>query len=196
MNVTKSQAGADNMLLLYTVLIEEDDEKIRFEKIYNLYKKKMWYAANSVLSDAYLAEDAVHNAFIGIAKNVKKIGDTDSPETLAYVVTAAKNCAIDILRKNKALPETNIDELYDVSDKRTELLNSAFETQDFIVNALAAMPAVYRDVLYLLTVRQLSEKEIAGLLGRKPGTVHQQVRRGRAILKEELMKGEKTNGNK
>ena len=40
------------------------------------------------------------------------------------------------------------------------------------------------------------EKEIAELLGRKPGTVHQQVRRGRMILKEELMKGAKVNGNK
>ena len=58
------------------------------------------------------------------------------------------------------------------------------------------MPDTYRDVLYLLVVEQMSEKEIAELLGRKPGTVHQQVRRGRAILKEELMKGASVNGNK
>ncbi len=58
------------------------------------------------------------------------------------------------------------------------------------------MPTVYRDVLYLLIVEQMSEKKIAELLGRKPGTVHQQVRRGRAMLKEELMKGAKVNGNK
>ena len=61
------------MLSFFTLSIEDDADKVKFEKIYVLYKKKMWYAANSILSDAYLAEDAVHNAFIGIARNIKKI---------------------------------------------------------------------------------------------------------------------------
>ena len=184
------------MLVFYTLLIEEDDDKAKFEKIYTLYKKKMWYAANSVLNDSHLAEDAVHNAFIGIAKNMSKIEDADSQKTLAYVITAAKNTAIDILRKNKGIQETDIDELYDVSDKESSSFYKAFETEDFITKTLAVMPAVYRDVLYLLIVEQMTEMEIAELLGRKPGTVHQQVRRGRMILKEELMKGAKVNENK
>ena len=183
------------MLVFYTLLIEEDSDKAKFEKIYTLYRKKMWYTANSVLSDSYLAEDAVHNAFIGIAKNIKKI-DTESQKTLSYVITASKNAAIDILRKSKGITETDIDELYDVSDKESSSFDRALETEDFIENTLAAMPSVYRDVLYLLIVEQMSEKEIAELLGRKPGTVHQQVRRGRTMLKEELMKGAKVNGNK
>ncbi|MBE6776160.1 MAG: sigma-70 family RNA polymerase sigma factor [Ruminococcaceae bacterium] len=183
------------MLLFYTLLIEEDNDKAKFEKIYALYKKKMWYTANSVLSDSYLAEDAVHNAFIGIAKNIKKIDAADSPKTLSYVITAAKNAALDILRKNKGLTEADIDELYDVSDKESSSFYQNLEAEDFVVKILAAMPETYRDVLYLLVVEQMSEKEIAELLGRKPGTIHQQVRRGRAILKEELMKGAKVNGN-
>lgn len=184
------------MLLFYTLLLEEDDDKIKFEKIYTLYRKKMWYAANSVLSDEYLAEDAVHNAFIGIAKNMKKIEAVDSPKTFSYVITAAKNAALDILRKNKGLSETDIDELYDVSDKESSSFDRVLETEDFIVKALAEMPTLYRDVLYLLVVEQMSEKEIAEFLNRKPGTIHQQVRRARAILKKELMKGAKVNGNK
>ncbi len=184
------------MLLFYTLLIEEDDDKAKFEKIYTLYRKKMWYTANSVLSDSYLAEDAVHNAFIGIAKNMKKIEVVDSSKTLSYVITAAKNAALDILRKNKGLTETDIDELYDVSDKESSSFYQNLETEDLIIKILATMPETYRDVLYLLVVEQMSEKEIAELLGRKPGTIHQQVRRGRAILKEELMKGAKVNGIK
>lgn len=184
------------MLVFYTLLIEEESDKAKFEKIYTLYRKKMWYAANSILNDSHLAEDAVHNAFIGIAKNMKRIEDADSQKTLSYVITAAKNAAIDILRKNKGIQETDIDELYDVSDKESGSFYKAFEAENFIEKTLAAMPAVYRDVLYLLVVEQMTEKEIAELLGRKPGTVHQQVRRGRMILKEELMKGAKVNGNK
>lgn len=184
------------MLLFYTLLIEEDDDKAKFENIYLLHKKKMWYAANSVLTDPYLAEDAVHNAFTGIAKNIKRIDDPESSKTLSYVVTAAKNCAIDILRKRKGMNEANIDELYAVSDKNSSSFYSEIETEDLIVKILAAMPAVYKDVLYLLIVEQMTEKEIAALLGRKPGTIHQQVRRGRTILQEELKKGAKSNGHK
>ena len=183
------------MLFFYSAFIEEDDNKTKFEKLYSMYNKKMWYAANSVLSDAYLAEDAVHNAFIGIAKNIKKISDVESAKTLAYVITASKNAAIDMLRQRKGFDETNIDGLYDVSDNESTSPFEAVETEDLIVNILQQIPETYRDVLYLLLVEQMTEKEIAILLGRKPGTVHQQVKRGRTILKK-LMKGAHINENK
>ncbi len=184
------------MLLFYTLLIEEDNDKTKFEKIYTLYRSKMWYAANAVLSDAYLSEDAVHNAFIGIAKNINKINDIDSSKTLSYVITASKNAAIDILRKTKNITEADIDDFYDISDKESSSFDKTLETEDLIVSTLRKMPSVYRDVLYYLIVEQMSEKEIASLLGRRPGTIHQQVRRGRMILQEELTKGAKINGNK
>ena len=66
------------MLLIYTLHIEEENDRIKFEKIYSLYKNKMWYAANQILSDAYLSEDAVHNAFIGIAKNIIRISSAET----------------------------------------------------------------------------------------------------------------------
>ncbi|MBQ9945773.1 MAG: sigma-70 family RNA polymerase sigma factor [Clostridia bacterium] len=184
------------MLLIYTLHIEEENDRIKFEKIYSLYKNKMWYAANQILSDAYLSEDAVHNAFIGIAKNIKRISSADSQKALSYCITAAKNAAIDILRKNKGIQETDIDGLYDISDKKSSSFYEVLETKDIIEKAVAALPTVYRDVLYLLIAEQMSEKEIAGLLGRRPGTVHQQVKRGRKILQEEIMKGAKINGDK
>lgn len=176
-------------MLLYSLLIDEENDKEKFEIIYKLYSKKMWYAANAILSDSFLAEDAVHNAFIGIAKNIDKIADPNSTRTLSYVITAAKNGAIDILRKTKGNNETDIDELFYVSDNSSAFYKT-IETEDSIKKAIASIPSVYRDVLYLLTVEQMTEKEIAQLLNRKPSTVHQQVRRGRLLLKEILKKGE------
>lgn len=184
------------MLAFYTVLIDENDDRLKFEQIYTLYKKKMWYTANAVLSDGYLAEDAVHNAFVGIAKNMKRIDDVNSPKTLSYVITAAKNAAIDLLRKNRSLTEVNIDELYDISDNNSSSFYESFEIENTVQEILLQMPSIYRDVLYLLLVEEMTEKEIASFLGRKPGTVHQQVRRGRKILQNELMKGANSDGSK
>lgn len=178
------------MLSFYTVLIEEDDDRVKFEQIYTIYKKKMWYAANSVLRDGYLAEDAVHNAFVGIAKNMKRISDAESDETLYYVITASKNAAIDIFRKNRRGAEVNIDELYDIGRPS---FYGEFEIENSVQEILLKMPSIYRDVLYLLIIEEMPEKEIAALLGRKPGTVHQQVKRGRKILQSELEKGAKAD---
>lgn len=177
------------MLCFYTVLIEDNDDKLKFQEIYTIYKKKMWYAANSVLSDSYLAEDAVHNAFLGIACNMSRIDEVNSKKTYAYVITAAKNAAIDILRKNKSDAVINIDELYNVSDSQSNSFYEKLETKDAVEKILSNIPQIYRDVLYLLIVEGMSEKEIASFLNRKPGTIHQQVRRGRKILEEELKKG-------
>lgn len=184
------------MLAFYTVFMDEDDDRAKFEQVYTLYKKKMWYTANAVLSDGYLAEDAVHNAFVGIAKNINKVDDVNSSKTLSYVITAAKNAAIDLLRKNRSHTEINIDELYDLSDTNSSSFYQSFETENTVQEILLKMPSIYRDVLYLLLVEEMTEKEIASLLGRKPGTVHQQVRRGRKILQNELRKGVNSDGSK
>lgn len=184
------------MLAFYTVFIDEEDDKAKFEQVYTLYKKKMWYTANEVLADGYLAEDAVHNAFVGIARNMKKVGDVNSSKTLAYMITAAKNAAIDLLRKQKSHTTVNLDELYDICDEKSSSFVQSFEAENTVQEILLSMPSIYRDVLYLLLVEEMTEKEIASLLGRKPGTVHQQVRRGRKLLQDELKKGVTHDGSK
>ena len=47
------------MLSFYSTLTDSDSEKSKFEIIYNLYKKRMWYVANEILNDPLEAEDAV-----------------------------------------------------------------------------------------------------------------------------------------
>lgn len=184
------------MLSFDKVPLNEDDDKAKFQKLYIAYRQKMWYAANCVLSDEYLAEDAVHNAFIGISKNMDKIGDIESSKTFSYVITAAKNAAIDIVRKRANSSPIDIGDLYGLSDTDSSSFSEKFEAEDALLAALKNIPEVYRDVLFYLTSENMTEKEIASLLGRKAGTVHQQVRRARILLKKELEKGATNNADK
>lgn len=53
----------------------------------------------NVLHDCFLAEDAVHNAFINLAKHMDGIGKPESLQTKRYLIAIVKNSAIDIYRK-------------------------------------------------------------------------------------------------
>lgn len=59
----------------------------------------MMKVALNVLKDTFLAEDAVHEVFIKIAKNMEKIGEIDATATKRYLLTITKNATIDIYRK-------------------------------------------------------------------------------------------------
>lgn len=46
-------------MLLFLSMIESEEEKNKFVQIYEMYRHFMWYIANEILWDTYLAEDAV-----------------------------------------------------------------------------------------------------------------------------------------
>ena len=53
-------------MLIYLQMIESEEDKSKFEAIYNKYRYLMFSVANRVLNNQYDAEDAVHQAFISI----------------------------------------------------------------------------------------------------------------------------------
>lgn len=171
------------MLLFYLSVIGGENEKCTFEYCYRSYYRQMFCVARGILSNNQDAEDAVHNAFIGIAKHVDVIHSADEDKRRGYCVTAARNAALNIIRTRKASDNIiSIDEMYDLYDEQTfeEIIEKA-EYQD-VLSVIRNMDATYRDVLYLRYVSDLPVKKIASVLDRKVSTVKQQLVRGKKIL--------------
>lgn len=78
------------MLALYLSLIDNEDDRDKFEFIYLIYRKRMVSEAYNILRNEYDAEDAVHDTFIKLARNMKAIDEPDSDKTLSYVLKAVK----------------------------------------------------------------------------------------------------------
>ncbi len=149
----------------------------------------MFYVAYAVLKDSYAAEDAVHEAFIAITRNISKIKDTDSAETAAYVCRAAKTRALNILEKKKRELERGrfIEENEEIPFEEAEFDRICAESEvSEIAKCINKLPDKYRDVLVLRYLDEMSAENIAELLGRKYETVKKQLLRGRSILKELL----------
>ena len=184
----EASIGERIMLTFYLSLIETEEDKTKFEQLYTLYRNRMWYAAHEVLNNSFDAEDAVHNAFVGIAKNMSSIGDAQSKETLAYVVTAAKNCALNISQRSRHKGTVSLDDFRDLPDESAFERLKSIENKRELLAAVEALPDKYRDVLFLHYYSGLSEKEIASLLGIGYAAVRKQTARARAMLAKKLLK--------
>ncbi len=165
---------------------EADRQKLK--AIYEVYRNRMYVTAFRVLEDPYRAEDAVHEAFIAISRNIGKLGEVDSVSTASYVIKAAKNTALNMIKKNHRATEISLDE---IKEKGEELLLEELctkETYKAVVRGVLALPEKYRDVLSLYYLNELTVKEIAQTLSRKESTVKQQLSRGRKMLINSIKK--------
>lgn len=171
------------MLMMYAAVIDDDEDMLRFERIYYGYRKQMLFVANELLHDTHEAEDAVQNALLGIARNIKSLSACDEKLIRSYVLTAAKNAALNLLpKKQRRDSEADIDEL-ELADTDDVFYKVAMsDDRERLMKAIDKLPHIYRDVLLLYCVYGLKASQTAQLLGRKTSTVNQQVTRGRKLL--------------
>lgn len=168
------------MLNLYLLMIDSNDDKNKFELIYNQYKNLMLNRAYDIIRDRGLAEDAVHNAFLNILKNLSKIDDVDSKKTKGFVIVITENCAKKIYNKQKKIVSISIDD-----NAPTDNLEEEFEVKEqirIIKERIKLLPDIYREVLILKYYNELSDKEISQVLNVPATTIRKRIYRGRLQL--------------
>ena len=169
-------------MLFYLSLLDTEEEKSKFEQIYNQYKYLMFYVANGILKDNYLSEDAVHEAFIKIAENIDHISDIICPQTKSYIVIITRKISLNILKKQKSY--IDIDEYSQIISDDYNLEDDVLSKFSFniIVEEIKNLHVTYKDVLFLTYVKDLSIKEISNLINVSNEAVKKRLQRGRKIL--------------
>lgn len=144
-------------MIIYLQMLETPEEKSKFEQLYLEYKGLMFHVAYEILHNEQDAEDAVHQAFVKIAENIKKIDDPICPKTHSYVVTIVENKAIDIYRKMKNHPTV---ELIDEIDG----IDVHYDGDNTLTQCILQLPARYREMILLRYHHGYSVREIAGMM--------------------------------
>lgn len=171
-------------MLTYLLLITGEENRGKFELLYEKYRKLMFYVANQVLQDPYLSEDAVHHAFLKIIENLDKIEDVQSHKTKSYIVTIVKNRAINLYNDRKRHVTVPLEEIqYNLSDD----LN-AQEDMDYFTKAVIQLSVIYQEVLKLKYIQEFSNSEIAQMLDISEATVRKRLERSKRKLEEILEK--------
>lgn len=166
-------------MLVYLQMIETDEDKFQFEQLYLKYRWLMYSVANRIVENKQDAEDAVHQAFVSIAENLHKVYEVDCPETKAYVVIISERKAIDIMRSNSR---------YSKAEAFDDLAGIQIETQfdDELSDAIAKLPARYREVILLRFAYGYSTKEIGRMIGLTQANVQRTLHRAKSLLQKKL----------
>lgn len=171
------------MLMIYASVIDDAADLRKFERIYYLYRDQMFFVANKILNDEHEAEDAVQNALLGIARNIRSLPDDDKRLVRAYTLTAAKNAALNLLpEKLRRDMQLDIDEVDIADDEDVFERVAASEDREIISRAIEKLPDIYGDVLLLHCVCGLGVERTALMLGRKKATVKKQLTRARKLV--------------
>lgn len=162
-------------MLMYLSMIETPDDKVKFERIYNRYRNLMYHVAYKVLSNHYDAEDAVHQAFVAIIRHLEKISDIDCPETRSFIVLITERKAIDLIRTRHSEKVIPLNE---------DLIGIEIPApgDHGLADALAKLPAHYREVLLLRFDNGYSAKELAQMLGMTESGVRKLIGRAKNAL--------------
>lgn len=171
--------------MFYLLLIDTEPDKRKFVIIHEKYRNLMLKVAYDVLKDFHEAEDAVQEAFIKVARNMKCVGEVDADKTRRFLITVTKNAAIDISRrkKSKSRFEVYVDEMEHCKAPVVYVeTDISIEQLDVLIN----LPVKYRDVFVLKYAGQYKNSEIARILGIKESAVRQRLARGKVKIQEEL----------
>ena len=145
-------------MIIYLQMLETPEEKSKFEQLYLEYKGLMFHVAYEILHNEQDAEDAVHQAFVKIAENIKKIDDPICPKTHSYVVTIVENKAIDQYRKQQK--HQTVELIDDIQGT-----NAHYEGDNDLTKCILKLPARYREMILLRYHHGYSVREIAGMMG-------------------------------
>lgn len=146
----------------------------RLEELVTQYENTLFRAALAILGDAQEAEDAVQDTFLRYLEKRPELKDETHEKAWLLRVTA--NSCKSVLRSRKRHPAVELLDVYPAPDQDSREL----------VEAVLELPANQRAAIHLFYYEGYSTKEIAHILGQRPGTVRSHLSRAREALRRHL----------
>ncbi len=131
---------------------------------------RLFRVAWAVTGDYHLAEDALQAAYVVTYAKWRRISQVDNPE--AYVRRVVVNQVLGWRRRASSTERPSAT----LPDTRTvESDEAAIDQTDVVWRGIQALAPRQRAIVVLRYYEQLSEAEIADVLGIRPGTVKSQA---------------------
>jgi RNA polymerase sigma-70 factor (ECF subfamily) len=170
----------------------EARDRTRFEEEALELSDQVYRVARRIAGSREDAEDLVQETYVRAFRNWRSY----EPRTnlRAWLLRILTNLNIDRGRRSQRAPDTqSLEEsdyflygkLDDQSESDVEKLVGQL-SQDSIVDALAAVPHDFRDVVVLVDLSDFSYADAARILDIPIGTVMSRLHRGRRVLKQQL----------
>lgn len=169
------------MLSAYMALIDDSSLRTKFETFYNENRLYGMRTAYNILHNEALAEEALSEAFLSLARRFQKVHNLPSHKLQAYFVITVKNTALNMLKKEKSIETVEYDD---------ELEHDDLPQADYsvLVDCIKQLGGTDREILYLRSELQLDYSEIAAALQISEAAARQRMRYAKSKLKKLLEK--------
>jgi RNA polymerase sigma-70 factor (ECF subfamily) len=174
-------------------IAEDARDRVRFEEEVLEHADQVYRVARRLVSSREEAEDLVQETYARAFRSRRSF--TPGTNLRAWLFRILTNLNIDRGRRVQRTPDTQpIEEgdyyLYNRLEETGEPTDEERVverlSQDSVVDALAAVPHNYRDVVVLVDIGDFSYADTAQILDVPIGTVMSRLHRGRRVLKQAL----------
>jgi RNA polymerase sigma factor (sigma-70 family) len=168
-----------------------DGDRQALADLYSRYQRSLFSYLLQLTPDHGLAEELLQDTLVAVWKSARSFEGRSSVQT--WIISIARRQAHNTLRQRK-LPlanETDLERLVS-TDPETEDCALAFIGRDELTETFNQLPQVYREVLVLTFIHELSYQETADILGVPVGTIKSRLNNARRLLRTILDVGERT----
>lgn len=173
------------MLLL---LIETEEDRISFSRLYEDIHRRLLYVARRIITDSARAEDAVHEVFLKWAKDYQRYRDKNETDMLKLGITMTKHICFNMLSAEKRHGEVPIENEEIIADTGADLLDGIIASDELsrLMDAIRTLPEEDQTILAFRYDQGLSYREIARITGLREKNVEIRLYRIRKKLKDVL----------
>ena len=134
------------------------------------------------LFNTALAEEAVQESFLKIAKNISKISVPVCSKTASFIVIIVRNTSLDMIKQEHIAENEQLS--YDTPDISMDVLNNLVSKDgyDRLIDIVNELDTIYSDVLMLKLVYGYDTDSIVKLLNVPKRTIESRIYRGKKLL--------------
>ena len=154
-------------------------DDLAFKELYNDSYRQVFFVVLPITRDKALAEDIVQDTYL---KFLEKLDSYKEKNVLSYLITIAKNLAINEYNKRKRI--TKIDDFSDFS--YYDHIEIKLERREAISKALSILDNDELNIFLLHVLEGLTHKELAIVMDKPLGTISWLYARAIKKMKEYL----------
>ena len=174
----------------------KNGDALAFQDLFNAYYNRVYNLAMRLTRNPDEAEEILQETFLSVFDKIHTFQERSRLSTWIYAITS--NGALSRLRKKSESYVTfgedvplNIDVswfrngsiLFDIKTEDPVIKN---ELRDRLEQAIDSLPDGYRELFVMKEIQKMSVKEVADIVGIKPGAVKTRLHRARLLLRARL----------
>lgn len=182
---TQLEIAAEQSDELLLPALARGEEKA-FLAVYRRRQASIYRYALHLAGDADVAAEAVQETFMALLRDAGRL-DATRGTVLAWLFAVARNQVLRQLRSRRQ--HLSLDDEDQTEPAAAGCVLAELEQEQLssrLRELMATLPPVYREVLVLCDMQELSYEEVAAIAGCPTGTVRSRLHRARALLAGKL----------